>query len=93
MILHHIQHSANEDNALATCLRYAANHDSLLFSGNGLYTLLQTPWQEQLKAYTIFLLKDDVNARGLASRLSHFNIIDYSEFINQTLKHEKVITW
>lgn len=93
MILHHIQHSASEDNALKTCLRFAASKDSILLSGNGLYALLQPAWQNQLAQRTVYLLKDDVTARGLSTRLSNYNMIDYNEFISQTLKHEKVITW
>ncbi|MCL1124443.1 sulfurtransferase complex subunit TusB [Shewanella surugensis] len=93
MILHHIQHSASEDNALGTCLRYAASKDSILLSGNGLYSLLLPAWQVQLTGYSLYLLKEDVMARGLSSRLSAFKMIDYDEFISQTLTHEKVITW
>ncbi|WP_350433167.1 sulfurtransferase complex subunit TusB [Shewanella sp. H8] len=102
MILHHIQTSAMTDDALTTCLRYMHPTDSVLLSSDAVNCLLQTQWQQALTDVKLFVLQDDVVARGLVDRLmiifannttSSFDIIDYSQFVEQSLLHDKVITW
>ncbi|MFT5790430.1 MAG: tRNA 2-thiouridine synthesizing protein B [Shewanella sp.] len=93
MILHHIQSSPTQSSALKTCLRYIAPSDSLLLSGNAVNCLLTQEWQTQLQPYTLMLLSDDVIARGLQARLSAYKQISYSDFVEQTLTHKKVISW
>ena len=100
MILHHIQTSVSTDNALTTCLRYIHNNDCLLLSGDAVNGLLQVHWQLALRPYSVFVLQDDVQARGLIGHFnlltqSHANItlINYTQFVAQTLEHDKVITW
>ncbi|WP_137220896.1 sulfurtransferase complex subunit TusB [Shewanella sp. MEBiC00475] len=102
MILHHIQTSAMTDDALTTCLRYIHPTDSVLLSSDAVNCLLQTQWQQALTDVKLFVLQDDVVARGLVDRLmiifanktsSSFDMIDYSQFVEQSLLHDKVITW
>lgn len=102
MILHHIQTSAMTDDALSTCLRYIHSSDSILLSSDAVNCLLQTQWQQGLANVKLFVLQDDVAARGLTDRLmtilanksaSRFTMIDYSQFVEQSLLHDKVITW
>ncbi|MGI2169245.1 sulfurtransferase complex subunit TusB [Shewanella sp. MF05960] len=102
MILHHIQTSALTDNALNTCLRYINSNDSILLAGDAVNCLLQAPWQQRLASVNLFVLQDDIQARGLQQRIDMiaehmsaelFHIIDYSDFVEQSLKHSKVITW
>jgi tRNA 2-thiouridine synthesizing protein B len=90
------------DDALSTCLRYIHPSDSILLSSDAVNCLLQTLWQQRLANISLFVLQDDVVARGLAERLmmmlvnntvSSFEIIDYSQFVEQSLLHDKVITW
>ncbi|MCL1052215.1 sulfurtransferase complex subunit TusB [Shewanella abyssi] len=93
MILHHIQCSPTQSSALKTCLRYIAPSDSILLSGNAVNCLLTRVWQQQLQPYRLMLLHDDVVARGLQDRLSAYKQIGYSDFVEQTLTHKKVISW
>ncbi|WP_418356986.1 sulfurtransferase complex subunit TusB [Shewanella basaltis] len=102
MILHQIQTSTHCDNALNTCLRYIHPNDSILLSGDAVNCLLQTQWQQRLAAVNLLVLQDDIQARGLQKRIDDiaakmqpqlFHIIDYSNFVEQSLKHNKVITW
>jgi tRNA 2-thiouridine synthesizing protein B len=89
------------DDALRTCLRYIHPSDSILLSSDAVNCLLQTQWQQRLANISLFVLQDDVVARGLAERLmmlanntvGSFQIIDYSQFVEQSLLHDKVITW
>jgi tRNA 2-thiouridine synthesizing protein B len=98
MILHLIQTSASEDNALSTCLCLIQPSDSILLMGDAVNCLLMPTWQAQLKGIGIFALQDDVIARGLASlmptdALPQLTLLNYYEFVAQTLSHQKVITW
>lgn len=93
MNLHHIQTSAKQDNALACSLKYMDKQDSILLSGNGVNSLLLTQWRERLAGINIMILIDDVEARGLSLRLQDYSLIDYDTFVQESLKHDKVITW
>ena len=90
------------DNALETCLRYIAKDDSILLSSDAVNSLLQPKWLERLSSFHIMVLQDDIVARGLSQRFvllqaqphkSVFDIIDYAQFVEQSLLHNKVITW
>jgi len=93
MNLHHIQTSAKQDNALACCVKYMDKQDSILLSGNGVNSLLLTQWRERLAGINIMILIDEVEARGLSQRLQGYTLIDYDTFVQESLKHDKVITW
>ncbi|BDM64320.1 sulfurtransferase TusB [Shewanella sp. NFH-SH190041] len=93
MILHHIQTSAGNDNALQTCLRYAGKHDSVLLSGNGVNAILKRQWSMALSPFKVYLLRDDVIARGLTLQADGYALVDYAEFVALTLSHDKVISW
>jgi tRNA 2-thiouridine synthesizing protein B len=98
MILHLIQTSAAADNALSTCLSLLQADDSVMLMGDGVNCLLMPAWQAQLQDIPLFALIDDVSARGLSSfmptkALPQLHLINYDEFVAQTLKHQKVITW
>ncbi len=93
MILHHIQTSTKQDNALACCIKYMDKQDSILFSGNGINSLLLSQWRERLAGFKIMVLIDDVEARGLSQRLQDYTLIDYDTFVQESLTHDKVITW
>ncbi|MBW8185457.1 sulfurtransferase complex subunit TusB [Shewanella nanhaiensis] len=93
MILHKIQTSPAQDNALSTCLRYIDKQDTLLLSGNAVNALLLTCWQEKLSHITVLVLEEDIIARGLDERLNQYASISYEQFVQETLRHEKVISW
>lgn len=98
MILHHIQTSATSDNALNTCLRYIQAADSILLADDAINALLYQHLRQQLMQYQVFVLQDDVQARGLQEKIDSLSqvqvtIIDYNEFVAQSLQHSKVITW
>ncbi|MCC4832833.1 sulfurtransferase complex subunit TusB [Shewanella sp. 1_MG-2023] len=96
MILHHIQSSVTADNALNTCLRYIDAQDSILLADDALNCLLNTQWQQRLADFKLYVLIEDIEARGLSERLpqsANISIIDYDQFVLATLQHTKVITW
>ncbi len=93
MILHHIQTSPGNDNGLHTALRYAGKADSFLLSGNGVNAVLKRQWSMALSPFKVYLLKDDVEARGLQMQTSGYPLVSYDEFVALTLSHNKVISW
>ncbi|MCL1144155.1 sulfurtransferase complex subunit TusB [Shewanella gaetbuli] len=98
MILHHVQTSALNDNALAVCLRFCAPQDSIVLSSDAVIALLDQQWLNKLKPFNIMALADDVAARGLtekhlAASSIAINLISMNEFVAQSLTHQKVITW
>ena len=98
MILHHIQTSTCNDNGLRLCLRYISPGDSIVLTADAVNVLLYPDLINLLAAIPVYVLKDDVEARGLRSKLTtirniEINLIDDYEFGNQTLRHSKVITW
>ncbi|MCW3173949.1 sulfurtransferase complex subunit TusB [Shewanella subflava] len=98
MILHHIQTSPSHDNAMRLCLRYIRSGDSIILTADAVNVLLYQEWLNLLTAVPVYVLKDEIEARGLAGKLADIsnmkiNVIDVDEFVNQTLHHSKVITW
>lgn len=93
MILHHIQSSPNQDSALECALRYADMLDTILLSGSCVNALLEQKWKTALLGRKIILLESDVVARGLRQLLNEYPLINHNEFVEQSLTHEKVITW
>ena len=96
MILHHIQSSATTDSALNCCLRYIDVQDSILLADDALNCLLNSDWQQRLADFKLYVLIEDIEARGLSQRIPqtvNISIIDYDQFVLATLQHTKVITW
>ncbi|WP_428614510.1 sulfurtransferase complex subunit TusB [Shewanella sp.] len=93
MILHIVQHSAAQDNALATCLRYLQTQDTVMLIGDGVNSLLLAKWRNEMAKLNLCLLEQDVIARGLQQRLSDYRQLSQAEFVELTLTHAKVITW
>lgn len=96
MILHQIQHSATTDNALNCCLRYIGPQDSILLADDAVNCLLNVHWHARLTGCRLYVLTEDIQARGLCHRLpksANISIIDYDQFVLATLQHTKVITW
>lgn len=94
-ILHQIQDSPSNSNALELAIRYAKNShkDTLLLCGNAVNTLLTNPAVLTQSGVNVLLLKDDIIARGLQEFVGEFEMIDYQGFVDLTLSHEKVVTW
>ncbi|MDX1282367.1 sulfurtransferase complex subunit TusB [Shewanella colwelliana] len=93
MILHLIQQSPNQDRALACCLPFVQNHDTIMLLGDSINALLLGEWQNRLQPLNVRMLTVDVQARGLTQRLSHCTQISYQEFVSLSLNHSKVISW
>ncbi|WP_394201757.1 sulfurtransferase complex subunit TusB [Shewanella waksmanii] len=93
-VLHHISTSTNQDNALAVCLAYVQQDDTIVLSGDAVYPLAQGLQQhDYLHQYSVKLIENDVVARGLSEHYQNHQLISYDEFVSLTLVHKKVISW
>ena len=90
MVLHLIQRSPFSSTTLSDCLNIIGSKDSLLFMQDGVY-IQNHPNLASIKN-SVFILQDDLKARGL-KKSSVGKGIDYQEFVQLCTQHEKVISW
>ena len=93
MNLHLIQTSLVRDNALALCLELKSEKDTIVLAGEALTGLLRSEYRTQLKKQPIKILNDDATSLNLVSKLTDFEQINYQQFVELTLTHQKVISW
>lgn len=89
--LHIIHHSS--EALLQRCLKHYKSHDAILFICDSVY--LAASKLDLLNKRQYFLLKDDVQARGLDN--THLDLlersINYDEFVQLSLEHINTISW
>jgi len=99
MILHTVNKSPFDNNALNSCLRVIAAGDTLLLIENGVYAALaNTDICDSLDTLstkcTIATLAADVAARGIANKLSvKIDTIDDADFVELATKSTSVQSW
>lgn len=99
MLLHIVNKSPFERNALTSCLRHAKNGGSVLLLEDGVYGALTdtafTPDIEAaLKVLAVYALAPDVQARGIGRRLvAGVKTVDYDGFVDLVVRHEAVQSW
>jgi tRNA 2-thiouridine synthesizing protein B len=98
-MLHLIQKSPFQSQCLNECLKVASDTDSFLLMLDGVYAL-QSPDFLNHDVITnnknIFILEDDLLARGLSIPESHeknISAIDYQKFVELTLNNSKTLSW
>ena len=98
-MLHTVNKSPTERNALESCLKYLKKGSAVLLIEDGVYGALKgtatTKMVEQaLKSFPIYALYPDVEARGMQDRVSAgFKLVDYSGFVALAVDHSSVQAW
>ena len=97
-ILHIVNKSRLEHNALNSCLRILGAGDALLLIENGVYNALNTAENRQVLSETgipVYVLAPDLQARGYTEQdvLGHIAGIDYGEFVELTVDYESSQSW
>ena len=98
-MLHTINKSPFEHNALSTCLRFARRGSVLLLIEDGVYaatrdTAVAKRLQEAMKIVSIYALRPDVEARGMQNRvLDGVRLVDYGGFVDLVAEHNTVQSW
>jgi tRNA 2-thiouridine synthesizing protein B len=94
MILHKISSSPFSHLALQHCLQRIHNTDGLLLTQDAVYAVMhQTLHVKLAELHAVYVLEDDIVARGVKLENNNIQIITYAEFVELSLKYDNVISW
>lgn len=99
MLLHTVNKSPFERNALQSCLQHVKRGSAVLLIEDGVYgALAGTEYSRQveqaLATVEVYVLQPDVEARGLQNRLlAGVRPVDYSGFVDLVVNHTSVQSW
>jgi sulfur relay protein TusB/DsrH len=99
MLLHIFKHGITQDFLLQKLINNFINNNNnnntLLLIQNGVYwgTYLKTI--NFLESITIYALQQDIDAREIAFlfKCNKIKLINYPEFVELVLNHDKIINW
>ena len=99
-MLHTVNKSPFEKNALTSCLAHALDGAAILLYEDAVYGAVHgntfaASLTEACARCGVYVLGPDLSARGLEpSRLIEgIEVIDYGEFVDLTVRHDKVQAW
>ena len=99
-MLHLINKSPFDRNALASCLRLAKAGSSVLLLEDGVYGAMGNTAHTQavidrMGDLTFYVLGPDVSARGLDDKplIDGINVVDYNGFVDLVVEHEVAQSW
>ncbi|PKG97409.1 sulfurtransferase complex subunit TusB [Paraglaciecola sp. MB-3u-78] len=94
MILHKISTSPFADQTLLQCLKRIQPTDKLLLIQDAVYAMVKGDLVDSLlEQGPIYVLNEDVQARGLIIENNLYQGISYPEFVALTLECKQVISW
>ncbi|WWP00986.1 MAG: sulfurtransferase complex subunit TusB [Candidatus Dasytiphilus stammeri] len=93
----HILFNSPYNCDFSTFLRMLSSDDEILLLQDGVIAALEGSRKLnslQKSSVNIFVLKDDVMARGLLSKISSsIVLVSYDEFVKLTVHHVNLISW
>ena len=98
-MLHTVNKSPTERNALESCLKHLTKGAAILLIEDGVYGALKgtstTKMVEQtLKHFPIYALYPDIEARGMQDRvIDGIKLVDYSGFVDLVAEHTTIQAW
>lgn len=99
-MLHLVNKSPTERNALDSCLRLAKAGSSVLLIEDGVYAALSksahaNAVSQRLQDLTFYVLGPDVSARGLDDLplIDGVNVVDYGGFVDLVVEHDAAQSW
>ena len=98
-MLHTVNKSPFERNALESCLRYAKKGSAILLIEDGVYAATKgTTVADQITAAMgdceVYALQGDLEARGVADKvIDGIKLVDYNGFVDLAAEHDKVQAW
>ncbi len=98
-ILHTVNKSPFEKQALGSCVAHASDGDAILMIEDAVYgAIAGTAAASQLednKKISIYALGPDLNARGLgeAKLVAGLTIVDYNGFVDLAVEYDKTQSW
>ena len=99
-MLHLINKSPFDRNALDSCLRLAQAGSSVLLIEDGVYAAMSKAASakavnERMGDLNFYVLGPDVSARGLddSPLIDGINVVDYDGFVDLVVEHEVAQSW
>jgi tRNA 2-thiouridine synthesizing protein B len=98
-MLHTVNKSPTERNALESCLKYLKKGSAVLLIEDGVYGALKgtatTKMVEQaLKNFPVYALYPDIEARGMQDRvIDGIKLVDYNGFVDLVAEHPTFQAW
>ncbi len=98
-MLHTVNKSPTERNALESCLKHLKKGAAVLLIEDGVYGALKGAAtskmvEQALKNHPIYALYPDIEARGMQDRvIDGIKLVDYSGFVDLVAEHPSVQSW
>ena len=99
-MLHLVNKSPFDRNALDSCLRLAKTGGSVLLLEDGVYAAMSKAVSaeaisKRMEELTFYVLGPDVSARGLDDTplIEGINVVDYGGFVDLVAEHEVAQSW
>ncbi len=99
-MLHLVNKSPTERNALDTCFRLAKAGGAILLIEDGVYAAIARAdhaeeIMSRMKEYTFYVLGPDVSARGLSDTplIDGITVVDYEGFVDLVTEHDVTQSW
>ena len=99
-MLHLINKSPFERNALDSCLRLAKSGSAILLIEDGVYAALAKAAHAEkiisrMDDFSFYVLGPDVAARGLndAPLIEGIDVVDYEGFVDMVAEHDVTQSW
>jgi tRNA 2-thiouridine synthesizing protein B len=91
-MLHTVNKSPFQNNALENCLRVARGGDVILLLEDGVYaavagTTKSSQIEQALKRHVVFAIEADLKARGLGQLIDNIRIASYADFVDLVEQH------
>jgi tRNA 2-thiouridine synthesizing protein B len=100
MILHTVNKSAFERNALESCLQHAQPGSSVLMLEDGVYgairgSRIEGTVTQATKNLKLYVLGPDLAARGISQDklIAGISVVDYGGFVDLTVESSAVQSW
>jgi len=91
MILHVISKSPYEASTLSQCLLSTTHGDGILLMQDGVYGINHQSIKNV--PHPIYVIGDDLAARGLENNHAKIKSITYDEFVELCVQYESSISW
>ncbi len=99
-VLHLVNRSPGETQALAQCLDRAGEGDAILLMQSGVYaamkhSALASRMEQSIRKVNIHVLAPDLAARGIAAEevMKGIELISYEGFVNLSISHGPILSW
>jgi len=99
MLLHIVNKSPFDTNAIYSCLDNAAKDSAILLIEDGIYAALNNSkvsdsMKDAMSRLTIYALEPDIKARGMGDKIMEgIKLVDYNGFVDLTVEHHSVQSW